>query len=41
VTRNVTADALVLARGEQAERPGWAARFRASMQARKDARQKS
>jgi bifunctional UDP-N-acetylglucosamine pyrophosphorylase/glucosamine-1-phosphate N-acetyltransferase len=35
VTRAVAADALVLARGEQAEKPGWAARFRAAMQAKK------
>ena len=31
VTRDVAPDALVLARGEQQERPGWAARFRERM----------
>jgi bifunctional UDP-N-acetylglucosamine pyrophosphorylase/glucosamine-1-phosphate N-acetyltransferase len=31
VTRDVSADALAIARGEQNERPGWAARFRAAM----------
>ncbi|MFD1612563.1 bifunctional UDP-N-acetylglucosamine diphosphorylase/glucosamine-1-phosphate N-acetyltransferase GlmU [Sphingomonas tabacisoli] len=35
VTRDVEADALALGRGEQAERPGWAAKFRAMMQAKK------
>jgi bifunctional UDP-N-acetylglucosamine pyrophosphorylase / glucosamine-1-phosphate N-acetyltransferase len=35
VTRDVGADALVLARGVQDEKPGWAARFRARMLARK------
>jgi bifunctional UDP-N-acetylglucosamine pyrophosphorylase / glucosamine-1-phosphate N-acetyltransferase len=35
VTRDVAAEALVVARGEQVERPGWAARFRAAMAARK------
>ena len=35
VTRDVTADALALARGEQSERPGWAARFRAAMAEKK------
>jgi acetyltransferase-like isoleucine patch superfamily enzyme len=29
ITRDVAADALALARGEQTERPGWAAKFRA------------
>jgi bifunctional UDP-N-acetylglucosamine pyrophosphorylase/glucosamine-1-phosphate N-acetyltransferase len=37
VTRDVADDALVLARGEQKERPGWAARFRAVMTAKKRA----
>jgi bifunctional UDP-N-acetylglucosamine pyrophosphorylase/glucosamine-1-phosphate N-acetyltransferase len=35
VTRNVPADALVIARGQQEERPGWAARFREKMRALK------
>lgn len=35
VTRDVDADALVLARGEQRAKPGWAARFRTAMSARK------
>jgi bifunctional UDP-N-acetylglucosamine pyrophosphorylase/glucosamine-1-phosphate N-acetyltransferase len=35
VTRNVGSDALAVARGEQAERPGWAARFRIASAARK------
>ena len=35
VTQDVSADALALARGQQSERPGWAARFRAAMSARK------
>jgi bifunctional UDP-N-acetylglucosamine pyrophosphorylase/glucosamine-1-phosphate N-acetyltransferase len=35
VTRDVAADALALARGEQKERPGWAARFRAVMAEKK------
>ena len=35
VTRDVAADALAVARGEQSERPGWAARFRAAMSAKK------
>jgi bifunctional UDP-N-acetylglucosamine pyrophosphorylase/glucosamine-1-phosphate N-acetyltransferase len=35
VTRDVEADALVLARGEQQAKPGWAARFRAAMIAKK------
>ena len=35
VTRDVADDALALARGEQSERPGWAARFRAAMAAKK------
>jgi bifunctional UDP-N-acetylglucosamine pyrophosphorylase/glucosamine-1-phosphate N-acetyltransferase len=38
ITRDVEADALALARGEQAARPGWAARFRAAMAAKKQAR---
>ncbi|MEQ9144867.1 MAG: bifunctional UDP-N-acetylglucosamine diphosphorylase/glucosamine-1-phosphate N-acetyltransferase GlmU [Parvibaculaceae bacterium] len=35
VTRDVEADALAVARGQQAEKPGWAARFRKAQQARK------
>ena len=35
VTRDVADNALALARGEQSERPGWAARFRAAMAAKK------
>ena len=35
VTRDVAADALAVARGEQAERPGWAARFRERKRAEK------
>ena len=35
VTRDVAADALALARGAQQEKPGWAARFRAAMAAKK------
>ncbi|MFC7499541.1 bifunctional UDP-N-acetylglucosamine diphosphorylase/glucosamine-1-phosphate N-acetyltransferase GlmU [Enterovirga sp. GCM10030262] len=35
VTRDVADDALALARGEQSERPGWAARFRTAMAAKK------
>jgi bifunctional UDP-N-acetylglucosamine pyrophosphorylase/glucosamine-1-phosphate N-acetyltransferase len=35
VTRDVAPDALALGRGKQEERPGWAARFRAAMQAKK------
>jgi bifunctional UDP-N-acetylglucosamine pyrophosphorylase/glucosamine-1-phosphate N-acetyltransferase len=37
ITRDVPADALALARGAQQERPGWAARFKAAMAARKKA----
>jgi bifunctional UDP-N-acetylglucosamine pyrophosphorylase/glucosamine-1-phosphate N-acetyltransferase len=40
VTRDVAPDALALARGEQQERPGWAARFRAAMAAKKKSRGK-
>ncbi|HYG30727.1 MAG TPA: bifunctional UDP-N-acetylglucosamine diphosphorylase/glucosamine-1-phosphate N-acetyltransferase GlmU [Allosphingosinicella sp.] len=40
VTRDVAADALALARGDQRERPGWAARFRATMAAKKAERNK-
>jgi bifunctional UDP-N-acetylglucosamine pyrophosphorylase / glucosamine-1-phosphate N-acetyltransferase len=36
VTADVEADALVLARGEQKTNAGWAARFRAAKQAKKD-----
>ncbi|MFN3591025.1 MAG: bifunctional UDP-N-acetylglucosamine diphosphorylase/glucosamine-1-phosphate N-acetyltransferase GlmU [Thermaurantiacus sp.] len=35
VVRDVAPDALAIARGRQEQRPGWAARFRALMQARK------
>jgi bifunctional UDP-N-acetylglucosamine pyrophosphorylase/glucosamine-1-phosphate N-acetyltransferase len=35
VTKDVEADALALGRGEQQVKPGWAARFRAAMSARK------
>ncbi|HEX8258218.1 MAG TPA: bifunctional UDP-N-acetylglucosamine diphosphorylase/glucosamine-1-phosphate N-acetyltransferase GlmU [Allosphingosinicella sp.] len=35
VTRDVAPEALAIARGEQSERPAWAARFRAIMSARK------
>jgi bifunctional UDP-N-acetylglucosamine pyrophosphorylase/glucosamine-1-phosphate N-acetyltransferase len=38
VTRDVEADALVVARGRQEARPGWAAKFRAAMIAKKAAR---
>ena len=38
VTRDVAADALVLVRPPQQARPGWAARFRDMMRAKKDAR---
>ncbi|MGK2285171.1 bifunctional UDP-N-acetylglucosamine diphosphorylase/glucosamine-1-phosphate N-acetyltransferase GlmU [Pedomonas sp. V897] len=37
VTKDVSADALAVARGQQAEKQGWAARFRAAMQTRKKA----
>ena len=37
VTRDVAAEALAVARGRQEERPGWAARFRAAMSAKKKA----
>lgn len=37
VTRDVEADALALARGRQENKPGWAARFRAAMLAKKKA----
>ena len=37
VTRDVEADALVLARGSQQSKPGWATRFRAAMLAKKKA----
>lgn len=37
VTKDVEADALALARGTQQSRPGWAARFRAAMLAKKKA----
>ena len=38
ITRDVAADALALERAEQEERPGWAAKFRALMQRRKERR---
>ncbi len=37
VTKDVSPDALAVARGEQTEKPGWAKRFREAKQARKDA----
>lgn len=37
VTKDVSADALAVARGNQAEKQGWAARFRAAMQTKKKA----
>ena len=36
VTRDVEADALAVARGAQEARPGWAAKFRAAMKAKKE-----
>ena len=36
VTKDVSPDALAVARGEQTEKPGWAKRFREAKQARKD-----
>ncbi len=36
VTRDVSADALALVRPDQTEKPGWAARFRAAMTAKKN-----
>ena len=38
VTKDVGADALAISRSEQAERPGWAAKFRIMMQRRKASR---
>jgi bifunctional UDP-N-acetylglucosamine pyrophosphorylase/glucosamine-1-phosphate N-acetyltransferase len=38
VTRDVAPDALAVARGKQEERPGWAAKFRALMAAKKKAK---
>ncbi|CAN5437542.1 bifunctional UDP-N-acetylglucosamine diphosphorylase/glucosamine-1-phosphate N-acetyltransferase GlmU [soil metagenome] len=38
VTKDVEADALVLGRGEQSAKPGWAKRFRAAMSAKKAAK---
>jgi bifunctional UDP-N-acetylglucosamine pyrophosphorylase/glucosamine-1-phosphate N-acetyltransferase len=35
ITRNVEADALAVARGKQEVHPGWAAKFREKMAARK------
>jgi bifunctional UDP-N-acetylglucosamine pyrophosphorylase/glucosamine-1-phosphate N-acetyltransferase len=35
ITRDVPEDSLAVARGNQIERPGWAARFRAMMAAKK------
>jgi bifunctional UDP-N-acetylglucosamine pyrophosphorylase/glucosamine-1-phosphate N-acetyltransferase len=37
VTEDVPADALALARGRQEVKPGWAAKFRALMAAKKKA----
>jgi bifunctional UDP-N-acetylglucosamine pyrophosphorylase/glucosamine-1-phosphate N-acetyltransferase len=36
ITKDVAADALALVRPDQAEKPGWAAKFRAAMTARKN-----
>ena len=36
ITRDVAPDALAIERAPQVEKPGWAARFRAAMKARKD-----
>ncbi len=36
IARDVAPDALAIERSSQAEKPGWAARFRAAMKARKD-----
>lgn len=38
VTKNVSDDALAITRAEQAERPGWAAKFRTMMERRKSGR---
>jgi bifunctional UDP-N-acetylglucosamine pyrophosphorylase/glucosamine-1-phosphate N-acetyltransferase len=38
ITRDVAPDSLAIARGQQVEKPGWAARFRAARQARKKAK---
>lgn len=38
ITKNVPADALAVARGEETMRPGWAKRFRAAMTLRKKSR---
>ena len=38
ITEDVAAGALALARGRQVEKPGWVARFRRRMAARKKAR---
>jgi bifunctional UDP-N-acetylglucosamine pyrophosphorylase/glucosamine-1-phosphate N-acetyltransferase len=38
ITRDVEPDALAVARGQQAEKPGWAAKFRAAREAFKKAR---
>lgn len=38
ITRDVAGDALAVARGEQAAKPGWAARFREKMRAKKAAK---
>jgi bifunctional UDP-N-acetylglucosamine pyrophosphorylase/glucosamine-1-phosphate N-acetyltransferase len=40
ITRDVPADALAVARGEQTHKDGWAARFRAAKQAKKSAKAK-
>jgi bifunctional UDP-N-acetylglucosamine pyrophosphorylase/glucosamine-1-phosphate N-acetyltransferase len=40
ITEDVPADALAIARGRQATKPGWAASFRATMSARKAAKTK-
>jgi bifunctional UDP-N-acetylglucosamine pyrophosphorylase/glucosamine-1-phosphate N-acetyltransferase len=41
ITRDVENDALALERGPQTDRPGWAARFRATKQAKRKAEGKN
>jgi bifunctional UDP-N-acetylglucosamine pyrophosphorylase/glucosamine-1-phosphate N-acetyltransferase len=40
ITRDIPADALAVARGQQVDKPGWAKRFRERKQAEKAARKK-
>ena len=40
ITRDVEPDALAVARGQQADKPGWAAKFRAAREAFKKSRSK-